>query len=95
MSRSTNRTIALLAIVLLVLSTVIVWDIAGERNRMATEAQKADAVSDQVTTRQAAGDYDGDGIGDSQDACPTRPETKNGFQDGDGCPDIVTTTGAS
>lgn len=40
-------------------------------------------------------DYDGDGIPNSRDACPTRPETYNGFQDADGCPDVVATTGAS
>lgn len=40
-------------------------------------------------------DYDGDGVPDDRDACPTRPETVNGFQDGDGCPDVVATTGAS
>ncbi|MFC6756297.1 thrombospondin type 3 repeat-containing protein [Halomicroarcula sp. GCM10025894] len=47
------------------------------------------------STRQAPADYDGDGINDSADKCPTRPETKNGFQDADGCPDVVETTGAS
>ena len=37
-------------------------------------------------------DTDGDGILDSVDQCPTVPETKNGFQDGDGCPDTVPIT---
>ncbi|HVE88032.1 MAG TPA: OmpA family protein [Myxococcales bacterium] len=32
-------------------------------------------------------DRDHDGIIDSQDACPDQPETKNGYQDDDGCPD--------
>ena len=32
-------------------------------------------------------DKDGDGIPDDQDKCPDQPETKNGFQDEDGCPD--------
>jgi len=40
-------------------------------------------------------DFDGDGIPDDRDACPTRPETVNGFRDGDGCPDVVATTRAS
>lgn len=40
-------------------------------------------------------DYDRDGIPDGTDRCPTRPETVNGFKDGDGCPDVVATTGAS
>jgi outer membrane protein OmpA-like peptidoglycan-associated protein len=33
-------------------------------------------------------DRDGDGIPDDQDACPDRPEDKDGFEDEDGCPDI-------
>jgi outer membrane protein OmpA-like peptidoglycan-associated protein len=32
-------------------------------------------------------DKDGDGILDEVDKCPDQPETKNGFQDADGCPD--------
>lgn len=32
-------------------------------------------------------DRDGDGVIDSQDRCPSEVETKNGFQDADGCPD--------
>lgn len=95
MSPQTNQTIALVAIVLLALSTVAIWDIAGERTQMATEAKQADAVDQQVTNRQAVGDYDGDSISDSRDACPTRAETNNGFKDGDGCPDVVASTGAS
>ncbi|MEE9383738.1 MAG: OmpA family protein [Nannocystaceae bacterium] len=34
-------------------------------------------------------DQDGDGIVDDVDRCPTQPETVNGFQDSDGCPDEV------
>jgi OOP family OmpA-OmpF porin len=32
-------------------------------------------------------DPDQDGVLDPDDKCPTQPETKNGFQDVDGCPD--------
>lgn len=32
-------------------------------------------------------DRDGDGIPDALDQCPDKPETKNGYQDADGCPD--------
>jgi OOP family OmpA-OmpF porin len=32
-------------------------------------------------------DKDADGILDEVDKCPDRPETKNGFEDSDGCPD--------
>lgn len=34
------------------------------------------------------GDMDGDGIPDDEDECPEEPETFNGFEDEDGCPDI-------
>ncbi len=34
-------------------------------------------------------DTDGDGILDPDDQCVTQPETKNGYQDEDGCPDEI------
>ena len=34
-------------------------------------------------------DTDGDGIVDRLDKCPNDPETKNGYQDEDGCPDEI------
>jgi len=34
-------------------------------------------------------DSDGDGIFDDKDKCPNEPETRNGFDDADGCPDTV------
>ncbi len=34
-------------------------------------------------------DADGDGIVGEADKCPTEPETKNEFQDDDGCPDTL------
>jgi outer membrane protein OmpA-like peptidoglycan-associated protein len=37
---------------------------------------------------EAPPDRDGDGVPDAQDACPDRPEDVDGFDDGDGCPDI-------
>jgi len=33
-------------------------------------------------------DPDGDGIAGDADKCPTEPETKNNYQDEDGCPDV-------
>jgi hypothetical protein len=33
-------------------------------------------------------DADGDGLPDAEDECPDTPETVNGYQDGDGCPDV-------
>jgi hypothetical protein len=32
-------------------------------------------------------DTDGDGVEDAEDECPDTPESVNGYQDGDGCPD--------
>jgi OOP family OmpA-OmpF porin len=34
-------------------------------------------------------DSDGDGFVDPKDKCPNDPETKNGFEDDDGCPDQI------
>jgi outer membrane protein OmpA-like peptidoglycan-associated protein len=34
-------------------------------------------------------DSDGDGLADPEDECPKEPETRNGYQDGDGCPDEI------
>jgi OOP family OmpA-OmpF porin len=35
------------------------------------------------------GDADQDGFTDPEDKCPAEPETKNGFEDTDGCPDAL------
>jgi Tfp pilus assembly protein PilV len=59
------------------------------------EARREQATQHVVTYEQAPGDWDGDGLPDAMDACPTRPETFNGFQDQDGCPDVVTRTRVS
>ncbi|MBL0194553.1 MAG: OmpA family protein [Myxococcales bacterium] len=37
----------------------------------------------------ADGDRDGDGVMDSADKCPDKAETKNGYEDDDGCPDEI------
>lgn len=95
MSTTRKQLVTVAAVLVLVLSLVAVWQIADVRADRATKAQQTALADQQVTTRQAATDYDGDGIADSKDRCPTRPETMNGFQDGDGCPDVVATTGAS
>jgi hypothetical protein len=47
----------------------------------------SDQACFQVEAATAPGS-DGDGILDSTDACPNEPENINGFEDGDGCPDI-------
>ena len=67
----------------------------------AREAEPAATGESPATTNDTRGgsaaprDYDSDGMNDATDRCPTRPETVNGFQDSDGCPDVVKETGAS
>jgi outer membrane protein OmpA-like peptidoglycan-associated protein len=46
------------------------------------------AMYDFAPTKKVIGDRDGDGILDDVDRCPDTPEDKDGFQDGDGCPDL-------
>jgi outer membrane protein OmpA-like peptidoglycan-associated protein len=38
-------------------------------------------------------DTDGDGLADDQDECPAKAETRNGFEDEDGCPDEIDADG--
>jgi len=54
-------------------------------------ADDADECPDQSGSTVAHGcpDRDGDGIADARDKCPDRPETFNGYQDDDGCPDVA------
>lgn len=40
-----------------------------------------------TATPTLSGDDDGDGIVNGLDLCPNEPEDKDGFEDGDGCPD--------
>ena len=95
MSWTHKQRITVVAIIILVVTVPALWQIGEIRATHATEQKQIDLVDQAVSTRQASADYDGDGINDSADRCPTRPETTNGFQDSDGCPDIVATTGAS
>ncbi len=95
MSWTDKQRITIVAIVVLVVAVPALWQIGDVRAAQATEEKQSELVDQTVSTRQAPADYDGDGINDSADECPTRPETNNGFQDTDGCPDVVETTGAS
>lgn len=80
--------------ILLLAGVLLVASIAGAL-QVADVRRAQEQGGDVVTVAQAAGDWDGDKIPDAQDACGARPETYNGFQDQDGCPDVVTTTRAS
>ncbi|MBI5146054.1 MAG: thrombospondin type 3 repeat-containing protein [Thaumarchaeota archaeon] len=42
------------------------------------------------TSTLTTSDSDNDGIADISDNCPTQPETVNGSEDADGCPDVPT-----
>jgi len=95
MSWTHKQRITVVAIVVLVVTVPLLWGIDDVRASQASEQKQSDLVDGTVSTRQAPADYDGDGIDDAADRCPTRPETTNGFQDTDGCPDVVATTGAS
>lgn len=95
MSWTTKQRMTIVAVLVLVASVPLLWQIDTVRAGQAVEEQQSDLVQQTVTARQAPNDYDGDGITDSTDRCPRRPETGNGFQDADGCPDVVETTGAS
>jgi hypothetical protein len=95
MSWTHKQRITVVAIVVLVVAVPALWQIGDVRATQATEEKQSDLVDQAVLERQAPADYDGDSINDSTDKCPTRPESVNGFQDSDGCPDVVETTGAS
>ena len=50
--------------------------------------KRAPKVEETTTPTAAPADKDGDGIPDSADQCPDRPEDFDNFEDKDGCPDI-------
>lgn len=60
----------------------------GSEQRTTDIAYASFEVVDQ-TPPLPPNDQDGDGIPDSEDLCPTMPETFNGFEDFDGCPDTI------
>lgn len=95
MSWTHKQRITVVAIVVLVMAVPALWQIGDVRAIQTNEEKQSDLVDRSVSSRQAPTDYDDDGINDSTDRCPTRPESTNGFQDADGCPDVVETTGAS
>jgi hypothetical protein len=95
MSWTTDQYVTAAAVLLLVLSVPLTFQIADARtDQTATDHSQTTTVA-QATSRQTTNDFDGDGIPDSTDRCPKQPETKNGYRDGDGCPDTVATTSAS
>jgi large repetitive protein len=60
---------------------------SGAPSSQAVDAGGAAAVPPEPEPARGEPDRDHDRIPDSQDKCPDEPETYNGFQDSDGCPD--------
>jgi outer membrane protein OmpA-like peptidoglycan-associated protein len=62
-------------------------DVAEQNAAEALRKSPKDKCAPNVAIAKGCKDTDGDGICDDDDACPTQPEDKDGFQDADGCPD--------
>jgi outer membrane protein OmpA-like peptidoglycan-associated protein len=60
-------------------------EIAEPNAASALAESPADKCAERAFTEP--GDRDGDGYPDVDDSCPDQPETWNGFDDNDGCPD--------
>ncbi len=56
--------------------------------RAPARAQAAVPPSPAASAPPGPSDRDGDGLRDDDDACPDAPEDVDGWQDGDGCPDL-------
>jgi len=68
--------------------------IAEPNTKAAYELSPADRCTQRGYVVSAKpGDKDGDGYLDPEDKCPDEPETWNGYQDEDGCPDDPDTDG--
>ncbi len=68
-------------------------DLAEPNARAALANSPPDRCAPRGFITPRIGDKDGDGIPDNVDKCPNEPETYNGFQDEDGCPDDPDTDG--
>jgi outer membrane protein OmpA-like peptidoglycan-associated protein len=68
-------------------------DVADPNARAALANSPPDRCAPRGFITPKVGDRDGDGIPDNVDKCPDQPETYNGFEDEDGCPDDPDTDG--
>ena len=68
-------------------------DMAEPNARAALANSPPDRCAPRGFMTPKIGDKDGDGIPDNVDKCPNDPETYNGYQDEDGCPDDPDTDG--
>lgn len=76
--------------------------VAAERDEEATWREIAARFPDHPCSPYAAlrvvarsADADGDGLANADDACPSEPETANRLDDGDGCPDTISSPGVA
>ncbi|MEN9796545.1 MAG: hypothetical protein RL653_241, partial [Pseudomonadota bacterium] len=63
--------------------------LAGAIPGVTLVAKKAGAEQPLVLAPKGPKDADRDGIADASDTCVSEPETVNGYQDADGCPDVA------
>ncbi len=57
--------------------------------RVQPRAEPEETVDPSVPRMRALEDTDHDGVPDAADRCVAQPETMNGYQDDDGCPDVL------
>ena len=60
------------------------WDVKANK---AVDTGGSSGTESMQATSTTPKDSDNDGIPDEKDKCPTSAETRNGYQDDDGCPD--------
>ena len=63
------------------------YKISLKFNDKVFDKKEINVTKQSVTPKPTFSDKDHDGIVDSKDLCPTKPETFNGYADTDGCPD--------
>jgi outer membrane protein OmpA-like peptidoglycan-associated protein len=63
---------------------------AGVAKRATVAIGETSYAKEEPEAEEASGpDADGDSLADHDDRCPSTPETRNGYQDEDGCPDEI------
>jgi len=67
--------------------TATYWRAGLEITLRAPPEAPAPVETETTPTPAATNDPDHDGVAGLEDQCPQQPETRNGFQDDDGCPD--------
>ena len=67
----------------------VTWRFGGKKALVVPPMPPAEEPPPAPEPAPVIGDRDGDGFLDNVDKCPDEPETRNGFQDDDGCPDEI------